>query len=340
MQIKQRYSNIELLRIVAMVMIVVHHVFVHGILPVSADNTAIKLLDCLVIYGVNIFVMISGYFGIRISWKSFFKLMWIIGFYKLFHLCVDTWVLGINHSIVEWIAKPLSGPVSGGGWFVDIYVLLMFVSPLLNRIKESIKTRKDYLQCLLPLVLLDCGYGFLLGSHFDAYGYSLLHFITLYFVGIGIRCYLHMSQITMGGAVVVLLCIGVISSLKIAHAPYSIIMSSYSSPIVMFISAYVFVLFANTRPFVNKAVNSIASSMFPVYLIHDGGNVGHVFYGTIGSWWQLYGITTFLGYTVMLILGLFTMAVFIDQLRKVLAPYVVNFLCGIEKQAENLFYRK
>lgn len=108
----------------------------------------------------------------------------------------------------------------------------------------------------------------------------------------------------------------------------------------MFISAYIFVLFANTRPFVNKAVNSIASSMFPVYLIHDGGNVGLVFYGTIGSWWQLYGITTFLGYTVMLILGLFTMAVFIDQLRKVLAPYVVNFLCGIEKQAENLFYRK
>ena len=60
--------------------------------------------------------------------------MWIIVFYKLFHLIVDTTCLGIHHAWWEWIAKPLSGPVSGGGWFVDIYILLMLVSPMLNKL--------------------------------------------------------------------------------------------------------------------------------------------------------------------------------------------------------------
>ena len=63
--------------------------------------------------------------------------MWIIVFYKLFHLIVDTTCLGIHHAWWEWIAKPLSGPVSGGGWFVDIYILLMLVSPTTNNLPQK-----------------------------------------------------------------------------------------------------------------------------------------------------------------------------------------------------------
>ena len=48
--------------------------------------------------------------------------MWIIVFYKLFHLIVDTTCLGIHHAWWEWIAKPLSGPVSG----VDGLLIFIF----------------------------------------------------------------------------------------------------------------------------------------------------------------------------------------------------------------------
>ncbi len=183
-KVEVRRSNIELLRIVAMLMIVIHHIIVHGIYPCVNDGTPLflRILDSFVIYGVNIFVLISGYFGIRLTWKSFFNLMLVIGFYKIFNLCIDTFMLGYEHSVFEWVAKPLSGPVSGGGWFVDVYVLLMLISPLLNKMLHAL-SKKEHLSGLLILLLLDTGYGFLLGKHFDSSGYGLLHFIVLYYIG-------------------------------------------------------------------------------------------------------------------------------------------------------------
>lgn len=180
---QERKSNIELLRIISMGMIVIYHVFVHGIAPTGIlSQTTLSMLCIPVIFGVNIFVIISGYFGIRLSWRSFLSLMWIIAFYKLFHLCGDTFLLKIEHPIFEWILKPLSGPISGGGWFIDIYVLLMLISPLLNKLLSTLN-QHDYWVGLGILSLLDIGYGFFLNKHFDAYGYSLLHFILLYYIG-------------------------------------------------------------------------------------------------------------------------------------------------------------
>lgn len=59
----------------------------------------------------------------------------------------------IEHPIFEWIAKPFSGPISGGGWFIDIYVLLMLSSPLLNKLL-SVLNRHDYRIGLGILLLL------------------------------------------------------------------------------------------------------------------------------------------------------------------------------------------
>lgn len=94
MAFQQRKSNIELLRIVAMAMIVVYHVIIHGIAPTGILPKTIPPMLCApVIFGVNLFVLISGYFGIKLSWRSFLSLMYIIAFYKLFHLCADTFFL-------------------------------------------------------------------------------------------------------------------------------------------------------------------------------------------------------------------------------------------------------
>ena len=91
-------------------------------------------------------MLISGYFGIRLTWKSFFNFMWIFAFYKICHLFIDTVIFGVNHTIYEWLLKPISGVVSGGGWFVDVYILLMLVSPLLNRLLVVVKDIHEYLQ--------------------------------------------------------------------------------------------------------------------------------------------------------------------------------------------------
>lgn len=55
---QERKSNIELLRIIAMGMIVIYHVFVHGIAPTGLlSQTTLSMLCIPVIFGVNILLL-------------------------------------------------------------------------------------------------------------------------------------------------------------------------------------------------------------------------------------------------------------------------------------------
>ena len=72
-----RSSSIELLRIVAMLSIVVGHVFYHGFHNECTDVLWLRPFTCC---GVNIFVLISGYYGINFKLKSLFSLLFMVSF--------------------------------------------------------------------------------------------------------------------------------------------------------------------------------------------------------------------------------------------------------------------
>lgn len=94
----ERQSNLELLRIFSMFLIVMHHFSVHGGIPLVLENQSIspnlvlgQFFYCFGKVGVNLFVMITGYFLItrlgRLS--SFLKLVITTFFYSvtLFLIC-------------------------------------------------------------------------------------------------------------------------------------------------------------------------------------------------------------------------------------------------------------
>lgn len=73
MQIRQ--SNIELLRLVCILMITVHHLICLGItLNVHAGDAnymkAFWAITGFLYIGVNVFILISGYFGIKFKWRK------------------------------------------------------------------------------------------------------------------------------------------------------------------------------------------------------------------------------------------------------------------------------
>lgn len=80
---KTRKSNIELLRIISMILIVLVHTnyFLFGsVIGDEIEQASLRsfgriLFEQLCIIGVNVFVLISGYFGIRPTKKKFFSLM-------------------------------------------------------------------------------------------------------------------------------------------------------------------------------------------------------------------------------------------------------------------------
>lgn len=308
-----------------MVMIVVYHVVAHGITPTGiATKTTLLVLDTPVIFGVNLFVLISGYFSIRLSWRSFFSLMWIVGFYKLFHLCTDTFILGVEKSLFEWIAKPFSGPISGGGWFIDIYVLLMFSSPLVNKLLSALN-RHDYWIGLGILLLLDVGYGFFLNKHFDSSGYSLLHFILLYYIGNRLNKYRKESKCMSGKGYILILSIILAFIYFLGDTPWvGKLITSYSSPLVLAGAVCLFNFFANLTIGYHPIINFIAGSVLSVYLIHEGGNVSHWYYQRIGIWFEELPLNTSIICTISLVIILFILAILIDQPRKWIWKLLLN----------------
>lgn len=333
MTLQQRKSNIELLRIIAMGMIVIYHIFIHGIAPTEIlPQTILSILYIPVIFGVNIFVIISGYFGIRLSWKSFLSLMWIIAFYKLFHLCCDTFFLNIEHPIYEWILKPFCGFVSGGGWFIDIYVLLMLISPLLNKLLSTLN-RHDYRAGLGILLLFDIGYGFFLNRHFNASGYSLLHFILLYYIGNLLQKKHLINLYKSGGGDLTTLYITLILFYFLQDTQWGIkLATSYSSPLVLIGSIYIFIFFANLHISYCPIINFIASSTLPIYLIHDAGNIANWYYQQIGTWFKELSLINFTTHIAFFIILLFTFAILIDQPRKWIWKLLLNYFNTIYKK--------
>lgn len=65
---KDRNSNIELLRILCMIAIIIHHSFVHSGISISIENTNTLILSIIQILGKtanNIFILTTGYYMIN-----------------------------------------------------------------------------------------------------------------------------------------------------------------------------------------------------------------------------------------------------------------------------------
>lgn len=73
-----RKSQFEAIRIVAMIMIVCHHIVLH---ICNKDIPGFNILNCICISGVNLFVLISGYFLIKLRWEGVLNLVSTVLFY-------------------------------------------------------------------------------------------------------------------------------------------------------------------------------------------------------------------------------------------------------------------
>lgn len=173
---KKRQSNFELLRVVAMFMIVAHHLCVHGVQQVLMPNVAYKTyflgstinkIFVSLLYpggtiGVALFFMITGYFIVdkeKISVRKvcletiFYCLLSVIVFISL---QIGYKYFGIGYPFTEYsIARraifailTLINPIFYTYWFVSTYVILCFLAPALNRILNEIN-KKGYIVLLL-----------------------------------------------------------------------------------------------------------------------------------------------------------------------------------------------
>lgn len=183
-----RDSNIELLRIVSMMLIILFHFSVHGPWPadgVLAADVAVGVLAFGGKLGVNCFVLITGYFMTRSSVRmaSVARVVLETWFYSwgLLILFAVAQPELVTQARLEKAALPL---VSGEYWFITNFVALMVVSPFLNLLFDRLSHRGKSRLAAIGFVTISVLPTL---TTFNPLGSDLLWFFYLYLVGGWIR---------------------------------------------------------------------------------------------------------------------------------------------------------
>ena len=143
-----RQSNFEILRIVAMFMIVITHIINHGQVMQNSNREVLSLIfdfifDIVIVH-VNSYVLLTGYYQSKSEFKMS-RLMQNINtvwFYRaamlIFLVLINAW--HPTHVEIFRHTFPLD---LGFYWFIDVYIILYCISPFLNKLLEKLD-KKNY----------------------------------------------------------------------------------------------------------------------------------------------------------------------------------------------------
>ena len=271
--IKERNSSVEMYRILAVfsVLIVHYNAWFLGGMPESFDfsnPTAHRIgqliIEAMTICCINCFLIISGFFGIRLRWQGVAKfIILLLGVFLPFYF-LDCIVGEASLTLKSLWAN--CRVITKGGYFVQGYLMLMLLSPMLNAFVEQ--QGKNMLKWVLMLVGIEFWFDCLTPEQtwlgFNQ-GYSVPHFCLVYLIG---RClFLYQESLMklrrrlwVALYFLAVALIAVMYLLKVRYALY------YSNPLVIMTAICSFMPFIY-RQWVSKPVNWIASGTFAVYLI-------------------------------------------------------------------------
>ena len=320
-QLKSRDSNMELLRIVSMLLVLLVHADYLSLGAPTTEDVATHPTESfmkMLVYSistvcVNCFVLLSGWYGIRPKLKRLGEFL-----FQVIFICgtsLSIYLLCSGRSIDMTDIKSLL-LLTDDLWFVKSYLVLYLLSPALNTF-SSTASHREYLFILCGLFLLQTvfGWGFVVVPWFDG-GYSPLSFILLYLLGQYLHRYPNKhtnsssSHHLASYAFMTVLC-AVINfiSLRIGIGE-GVAWMSYISPLVI-INSVLLLLYFSKLSFQSKKVNWVARSCFAVYLLHCTRHVLEWYCDEIR---ENYGSNNYLS-ILFLMLAIYAAAVLLDKAR-------------------------
>lgn len=265
----------ELARIVAMAMILIGHFVFHGlqkgmpfpeVLPVLGGKEIILLsVWTLCTPGVDLFVLISGYYGIKLSWKSLISFWLLCVFYNTINLLINTPLSGIT--FIKAIDVLLISKT--GNWFFKAYFWLMMASPILNKAISRFDIKALRLLSAVGVFML-CVSSW---KFANPNGNTALMLMVLYFIGGYLRKepliqnitekkafagYLSVASLTILSGILVHDCL---------HKQYGILLQH--NCLLVIIMAIFLLLFFRTLNIHSRAINIWASTVVAALFIQD-----------------------------------------------------------------------
>lgn len=324
-----RNSKIELFRIFAAFSVLIAHCngwFLGGIPEgnhfcfESGAALGQSVIASLFSICVNCFILISGFFGIKLRLNSVVQFI-----LRLAVLFVSLYLLACIAGLDVWRPRKLIHnllPISRGGYFVQCYFMLMLISPAINLLFDNNKRLAVMLTAAFLMLefWLDCIRGY--ADIGFGNGYALAHFVVIYSCG---RCVaLYRDVLVKPRPVVWVFAYLFFSTLTwllyCFRAPFAF---HYSNLTVIAASVCIFIPFLYGG-FTSKVVNWVAGSCLTVYIMQVV-NPFHQWLKNIDGY--LFSTYTYPSYLLLAggaILLFFLICVLYDNLLKVCTKPLLN----------------
>lgn len=323
----KRDSNMELLRIIAMLgILVVHSDFFALGAPTKEDCISAPLVSAwryvvenITIISVNLFVLLSGWYGIHPQKKRIIEFLFQILFFNLLFF-----VLFASFMLEETLTRQGVESIfmlDSRFWFVKAYLLLYLLSPILNSYIEKAPQRQFKL-ILLAFFAFQTIYGWLYPSvSWFKFGYSTISFIFIYLLASYLRKYKEGTEWRSIVLLATYLAFILLNS-AVCYAStfygrniYIERLIAYNSPLVIVASTVVFLFFTRIR-FKSGLVNFVAISSFAAFLFQ--GNyffVEEVYRPWLRKWFSADTLTLFSIKAFVFILVIFCLSIMLDKIR-------------------------
>ncbi len=285
-----RHIGLELLRIVAMLMIVTIHCLTKSGALYLTDAPSYYLnwgVYSLCIVAVNCYVLISGYFlcDKAFSLKKILLLWCKVIIYSII-ISLFVWGFHLVEFSLSDLIKTLFPVFTRSYWFVTSYIVLYFLFPFLNKLINSL-SKKQMGTLIIIMFIVFCLWSNLLSSFFITpdmtSGYGIIWFVFLYFVGAYIKRHFDKKKSSILYLILFLISALVAFTSKFgvnllaSNLGFSVRFSGtflfdYNSFTSLVGALMLFLIFLNINikaSLPSKIITSLASLTFGVYLIHN-----------------------------------------------------------------------
>ncbi len=365
-RIQNRNSSIDLLRIISMILIVFHHFAFHGGFKWQTNSVTISHFWYNFIYGggkigVNIFVLISGYFLIdrKTSVFSYIRRIlkfWGQVFFYSFVIFFISVIVDMKNFGMQSLIKMCFPITFSSWWFASTYFVLLLIHPFLNEFLNNLK-KESYQKLLILLIVCWSIIPTFINSEYQ--GNSFLWFVTLYAIA-GYEkkykfrieftskhyfklCFLFSLLTYLCG--VIFIVIGKKWNIFATHETY--LYGQEKLPILL-VSLTLFLAFTRWKMNYHKWINITASATFGVYLIHDNKIVRSFLWMSLFKNYRYQDSIMIIPYSIGVVAIVYIICTMVDLVRKnlfeksymrIIDKYSVSWL-KIFREIYNFFERK
>ena len=266
---KGRNSSIEMLRIPAMLGIVIMHT--NGAVMEHASGTGFawtQIENGIFNAGVSIFVLISGYFGIRRSTQKLIELESTVILYAVLSALVGCY---FGKASILSIIKAFIPVSTNCYWFISCYILLMIFSPYINRAINSMSELQHRQLLLLMSAVFLVAPTVIYYSVLGGGGKNVINMLLLYFLGSYIKKYSLDERFDKKSLLKILIATTALnvllnSLISIATGGKPHIPFARDCSVFIVIEATVLMMFFMKVEFHSDFINRVAKHVFAVYL--------------------------------------------------------------------------